>query len=64
MQNEVKKFNHKERHFRLAIENRKVVCLHCEKVVEERDSIPDYWRFMGTVWAKQNLPCKPRKGQS
>jgi hypothetical protein len=36
-----------------------VYCTWCDKTVEDRKSLPDYGMFMGAVWAKQNLPCKP-----
>lgn len=37
----------------------RIFCPHCGKTLEERDNMPDYGVFMGPVWIKQNLPCKP-----
>lgn len=40
-------------------EKQGVFCPHCGKTVEDRKTLPDYGMFMGAVWIKQNLPCKP-----
>lgn len=52
-------YDYKKAHKELDHDGKKVWCTHCGKTVEERHSIPDYGMFMGSVWAKQNLPCKP-----
>ena len=36
-----------------------IYCTWCGKTVEKRRDFLDYYVFMGSVWAKQNLPCKP-----
>ena len=54
-------YNWKEEHKSLEKDDKKVWCSHCGKVVEERSEIPDYALFMGSIWIKQNLPCKPYK---
>jgi hypothetical protein len=48
-----------EKHGLLDHDEKKVWCTVCGKIVEERDSLPDYFIFMGGVWAGQNLPCSP-----
>ena len=52
-------YDYKKEHYKLDRTNNTVWCSHCGKTVEKRDSIPDYAVFMGPVWIKQNLPCKP-----
>jgi hypothetical protein len=54
-------YDHKLEHKELDFDESKggVVCTHCGKLVEKRESLPDYGVFMGGVWAKQNLPCQP-----
>lgn len=43
-------------------DNTAVICTHCEAVVEKGNpKLPDYAFFMGGVYIKQNLPCKPYK---
>lgn len=54
-------FDYKKEHYKLDHDGKKVWCVHCKKVVEERDNLPDYALFMGCVWIKQNLPCIPYK---
>lgn len=36
-----------------------VYCTWCGKTVDDRETLPDYGIFMGAVWIKDNLPCKP-----
>lgn len=36
-----------------------VFCPHCGKTIDDREELPDYGMFMGGVWIKDNLPCKP-----
>lgn len=52
-------WNYQQEHYKLDHKNGKVFCVHCKKVMEERDHLPDYGVFMGSVWAKRNLPCEP-----
>lgn len=51
-------YDHTKEHKELDHESGRIFCPHCGKTVEERD-MPDYGVFMGPVWIKQNLPCKP-----
>lgn len=53
-------YDYKQEHKELDHEPGRIFCPHCGKTVEERD-MPDYGMFMGGVWIKQNLPCKPYK---
>ena len=50
-----------KRHYKLDHDDKKVWCVRCKKVVEERGNLPDYSMFMGEVWIKQNLPCKKQR---
>lgn len=52
-------YDYTQEHKELDHDDSHAWCTHCGKTVEERDGFPDYSMFMGGVWAKQNLPCKP-----
>lgn len=53
-------YDYKKEHKELTfVDGKGVVCTHCDKTVEEREQLPDYGVFMGSVWIKQNLPCEP-----
>lgn len=56
-------YDYKKSHFlldkRKTVGGVEVFCTHCKKILEKRDSFPDYGMFMGGVWIKQNLPCNP-----
>lgn len=57
-------WDYKKEHYMLerSPDNTKAICSHCKAVVEDRpDGLPDYSIFLGGVWIKQNLPCKPYK---
>lgn len=52
-------YDYKKEHKELDREGGRVFCSYCGKTLEEREKLPDYSMFMGSVWIKQNLPCKP-----
>lgn len=49
--------NYKKQHYLLSHDKKRVWCIHCGKIVEERESLPDYLMFIGGVLIKQNLLC-------
>lgn len=51
-------YDHTKEHKELDHDDTHIFCPHCGKTVEDRP-MPDYGVFMGAVWIKQNLPCKP-----
>jgi len=57
-----REFDYTKEHKVLDSDDTHIFCPHCGKTVEERP-MPDYGVFMGPVWIKQNLPCKPYGAQ-